>query len=226
MANLSCEQCNKSLGLATGQRYCSLKCYGAARHARKEAFWTTSKPCEMCGTLFSPIPGRQPSEFKRKRFCSRQCRGLEHRNRIDRVLEQILVDQTSGCHIWTGMRLRSGYGMTRLDNRWILVHRAVWEHRRGPIPEGMQLDHVCRTRLCCNVDHLRVVTPRENALAENSRGISARYYRREKCPLCGGPFTVGPDGYRYCKPCRHHNLMAYQRRYRAAKRKEKYDRHA
>ena len=119
--------------------------------------------------------------------------------------------------MWIGTKNWNGYGQVRLDNQWVMAHRAVWEHFRGPIPEDMQVDHMCGVRLCCNVDHLRVVTPRENCLANTSNSMGAQNSRKTECPICGGPFTVKPNGHRYCKACWLRRSLAYQRKYRAQK---------
>lgn len=46
----------------------------------------------------------------------------------------------------------------------VLAHRFAFELERGPIPPGMQLDHVCRMKCCCNPAHLEIVTGAENML--------------------------------------------------------------
>lgn len=56
------------------------------------------------------------------------------------------------CWIWQGRLNRSGYG----------PYRSTYIKHRGQVPRGLQLDHVCRVRACCNPDHLQPVTPQEN----------------------------------------------------------------
>jgi hypothetical protein len=50
-----------------------------------------------------------------------------------------------------------------------LAHRVVWEAEHGEIPEGMTVDHLCKTRKCVNVDHLRLLTNFENARRTSGR---------------------------------------------------------
>jgi len=103
------------------------------------------------------------------------------------------------CVIWPGAIGSHGYGVRWFRGKLWLAHRAAWVEARGPIPDGMMLDHVCRVRACCNPDHLRVVTPRQNTL-ENSKGRSAIHAAKSECPKCGGPYTQGKRK-RRCKRC-------------------------
>lgn len=78
---------------------------------------------------------------------------------VDRLAMYVEV-MDNGCIEWTGCRNRKGYGHTTGKS----AHRAVYEATVGPIPEGLQLDHLCMNPPCVNVDHLEPVTPRENSL--------------------------------------------------------------
>lgn len=99
-----------------------------------------------------------------------------------------LIDKSSGCWIFTGSIRRDGYGTIRYDGRSRPVHRVVYELLVAPIPDGLQLDHLCHTndescdggvecphRACVNPDHLEPVTHRENI----RRGVKSR---RTTCP--------------------------------------------
>jgi hypothetical protein len=72
------------------------------------------------------------------------------------------VDPNTGCWLWSGALNEFGYGITG-SKRWgYLAHRASYARFVGPIPEGLELDHLCRVRRCINPDHLEPVTHREN----------------------------------------------------------------
>ena len=109
------------------------------------------------------------------------------------------VIQENGCWEWVGYIDRHGYGV--LDQR--RAHRVVYERAKGPIPEGLQTDHLCRNRKCVNPDHLELVTSRENTLRGNS--FVARQARQTHC-IRGHEFTMENTlrtscGKRQCRAC-------------------------
>lgn len=83
------------------------------------------------------------------------------------------VDRTSatGCHNWTGVPNSSGYGQIYINKKNVKAHRVAYEIAKGPIPDGMLVDHSCHNRLCVNPDHLRVVDRSGNA--QNREGATA-----------------------------------------------------
>lgn len=131
-----------------------------------------------------------------------------------------LLPTTDGCLEPTGLRKHNsgyyrvgggGYPSTG-------AHRAVWEWLNGPIEVGMLIDHTCRNRGCCNVDHLRVVTPKTN-ITENVVGCAWQVHAaKTHCPN-GHPYSghnlyVSPLGDRHCRECR----AAADRRFKRKKR--------
>lgn len=68
------------------------------------------------------------------------------------------------CWVWQGYTGSSGYGRLRVEGVFCQAHRYAYELLVGPIPEGLQLDHLCRVRSCVNPAHLEPVTARENKL--------------------------------------------------------------
>lgn len=72
------------------------------------------------------------------------------------------TDRSSGCWIWTGHKDRDGYGSITVEKRHRIAHKVAYEEYVGPVPAGMELDHTCRNRACCNPLHLEPVTHLEN----------------------------------------------------------------
>jgi len=119
------------------------------------------------------------------------------------------TDKGDGCWLWTGGKTLAGYGQLSIDYRKTLAHRYAYELLVGPIPPGMEIDHLCRNRSCVNPQHMEAVTH-----AENMR----RQVRRPHCPqgheMTGHNLMYRKDGGgRICRACRdQRNRSAYQRR--------------
>lgn len=75
------------------------------------------------------------------------------------------VDASGVCWEWTGALSR--YGYFGLNGTNVLAHRYSWETLIGPIPEGCEIDHLCKNKKCVNPDHLEPVTRRVNTLRAN-----------------------------------------------------------
>ncbi len=75
--------------------------------------------------------------------------------------------QANGCWLWTAGMERGGYGRIRVAGKGspnAVAHRFAYERLVGPVPVGLQLDHLCRNRACANPEHVEPVTARTNTL--------------------------------------------------------------
>lgn len=79
--------------------------------------------------------------------------------RFDRAYE---ADANSGCWLWSGVTLSSGYGQIRVQNRKWLAHRLSWSLNKGLLPAGALVLHRCDVRSCVNPDHLFLGDHRDN----------------------------------------------------------------
>ena len=101
-----------------------------------------------------------------------------------RIAAKIAVDADSGCWLWTGSRSTKGYGALKVGRSPLGAHRVVYG-LAYTIPEGMEIDHLCRMRRCCNPAHLEPVTGAENRRRGVEAAIAPPFYR------CGHPRTPG-----------------------------------
>jgi hypothetical protein len=128
------------------------------------------------------------------------------------------VDKSGSCWLWTAAKNTNGYGVLRIDchsnnrGRLVFAHRLSYELTKGAIPDGLHLDHLCRTRNCVNPAHLEAVTPRINCL----RGIgpSAKAAKKTHCskghPFEGQNLYLRPDRHgRQCLICKHNNFKEW-----------------
>lgn len=137
----------------------------------------------------------------------------------DRFWEKVDRHAASGCWEWTAYIGKDGYGrlLIHRDGGYTkaLVHRFAWELLVGPIPDGLDIDHLCRNRRCVKPSHLEPVTRRENLL----RGVGV-VATRAKQTHCKHGHTladayINKRGNRDCRTCR---LEGERRKYHARKR--------
>ena len=142
---------------------------------------------------------------------------------LDRFLAKVEPEPNSGCWLWSGSVTKNGYGrfgISRRDVRW--AHRVAYEHWHGPIPDGLQIDHLCRVRSCVNPEHLEAVTCRTNLL--RGIGFTGRQARQTHC--LRGHLLEGDNlsswhlkhKQRHCRSCDRIRQPGYDRKRRPRRR--------
>lgn len=139
---------------------------------------------------------------------------------LARFMARIEISE-EGCWEWRAYRKPNGYGQFYVHTsrrspggrRPSYAHRVAYEHFVGPIPQGLEIDHLCRNRGCANPDHLEAVTRSVNMRrGETTSGANAR---KTHCPK-GHPYDgVNNRGERICKRCKYEKHADWRRRSRA-----------
>lgn len=121
-------------------------------------------------------------------------------------LERILLantDQSGDCWLWAGHKTKGGYGTKWFEKRYYVVHRLAYELWVGPIPEGLDMDHLCHQRDCLRPDHLRPATRKQNM--ENMAGPATR--------STSGVRGVSWKAGKYVAQVRHNDVLHYGGRF-------------
>lgn len=146
------------------------------------------------------------------------------RNRLEREYPELdgrrilagpdWVEQDRGhdtpCHIWQRHLTKAGYGKgtdPAKPRSQRYAHILRWEAANGPVPDGLELDHLCRVPACCNPEHLEAVTHAENMRRGDVGGHAQR--ARTHCPQghpLSGPNLYAHNGRRHCKECRRQTV--------------------
>ncbi len=140
---------------------------------------------------------------------------------LERFMTQVRKEST-GCWVWLGKLRDNGYARISVDGTPVYSHRFAYETFKGPIAEGLTIDHLCRNRACVCPDHLEVVSGSENT----SRAVpfrSADHYSkgRTKDVCKWGHSLVGYNlviryGARSCRECEKERAQRFKRRRREA----------
>ena|SRR3990167_6146490 len=118
-----------------------------------------------------------------------------------RFIEKILATP-DGCWQWAASKSRGGYGQFKTQGKVKRAHRVAYEFFMGAIPEGLQIDHLCRNRGCVNPLHLEPVTAKVNI--HRSEGLAAKNIPKTHCPrghCYSGRNLIMYENRRYCREC-------------------------
>jgi hypothetical protein len=123
----------------------------------------------------------------------------------ERFWEKVVLEDSifpeNGCMLWASSK-GHGYGIFWANGKYVPAHRWLYERLRGPVPDGLQLDHLCRVRHCVNPDHVEPVTCKEN-IGRGDTGWNNK--SKTYCPH-GHEYTsentyIQRSGGRICRTC-------------------------
>lgn len=119
-------------------------------------------------------------------------------------------EQMGPCWLWLGKPCPNGYGRFRST----YAHRAAYEALVGPLMPGMEIDHLCRTRACCNPMHLEQVSPRANRQRVVHMPVT-RCLRGHDYDAANTRYNA--DGTRFCRECQRARYYEKERPKRMAR---------
>jgi hypothetical protein len=124
------------------------------------------------------------------------------------------VEKQGECLIWTRYCNEKGYPYFYDGKRMRRAHIVAYELMIGSVPEGLELDHLCRVRHCVNPDHLEAVTHRVNMLRSESPQLTGIINRSKTHCNYGHPFSgdnlyILKGGGRQCKICKSRRMKEY-----------------
>lgn len=131
--------------------------------------------------------------------------------------EQKFEPNDQGCWIWTAARGTRDYGVFRVAGFQVRAHRFSYEQLVGPIPDGLQIDHLCCVHACVNPEHLEPVTNAENQLRHHAyiRSIGPNMCREGIHEVAGDNKHVDSAGRSRCRACNNAKNAARNRARRA-----------
>jgi hypothetical protein len=135
---------------------------------------------------------------------------------IERLQAHITIDPTTECWIWQGARRKTQwpYGLINIDGKILQAHRVSYEAHRGPIPSGLQLDHLCRNPPCINPFHVEPVTNYENGRRGIAAQVNAAIQLAKTHCKQGHPYddknTYRHNGKRDCRTCQRRRSAAWK----------------
>lgn len=140
------------------------------------------------------------------------------RTLLERFEQKYIPEPNSGCWFWVGSLTHDGYPRIKVAGKSIGGHRVSFELFKGPIAEGLEVDHRCNMPCCVNPDHLDAVTPLENfERCGNPLNLNRL---KQACgrghPFAGENLYVDASGKRGCQTCRREAKQRHRRKHAAA----------
>lgn len=168
------------------------------------------KVCLICSR---PFKTSKPKQM----LCSPACRYSYRRLTpdLDRLMDKVQPVPWSGCWLWLGAINGNGYGNFWFNEQRINAHRASYMIHHGPLGDDLEIDHLCRVRLCVNPAHLEPITHAEH-MGRSLRAVATHCARGH--PYSEDNTRRGTYGGRVCLACKRLNRPLEHQKRREARR--------
>ncbi len=145
--------------------------------------------------------------------------GILSPQRRDVFIERMSISMPSACWLWTGgVAGKTGYGKFFVNGQYDCAHRVSYKEFVGPIPSGLEIDHLCRNRICVNPGHLEPVTHKVNVARGTMVETIKRVAKQRLTCRNGHPWneenTYHWNGRRFCRACSYieHKARGWKRK--------------
>lgn len=118
-----------------------------------------------------------------------------------RFWDKVEPEPNTGCWLWGGGESGGGYGRFWNNGGMRSAHRVAYEDAKGPIPDGLQIDHLCRVPSCVNPRHLEPVTSRENISRSSLANLKTGVCRNGHKVTAAGSIITVSNGRQTCAKC-------------------------
>lgn len=133
----------------------------------------------------------------------------------ERFMKFVEPEPMSGCWLWSGWTMNSGYGHMWFRGRAVGAHRLAYQNWIGPIPFKHDIDHKCEIRICINPNHLQAVTRSKNNYLVTERGGKMGPTRKPFCTRGLHEMTDQNRLNRGCRLCRYIYVRDWKRQRKA-----------
>lgn len=164
------------------------------------------KTCKVCRRVYA-----------NERYHNRKLSPPKPQTTIERFWTKVQKQEGgTGCWIWTGSKMKDGYGHLGINGKMVLAHRFAYEQYYGLLSASLEVHHRCENPSCVRPDHLEAVThSRYKELTP--RNITYQASLKTHCPQ-GHPYDeentyIDRKGSRNCREC---HRQSYHRRKRGA----------